>query len=386
MQCQHVKEKLERYLDNELPDLERTTIEEHLENCAVCAEELQALKSIHGVGEIKFVPDPPPEYWRQLSQNIKNRIAELEEKPSKWTFVLNKIQDILWPAKMSYRFVSITATAVVLFLVIRISFFENNKFETPLGILGKDTIKLPDKAAEPFDTENALRSSGDVTQMKETPDETHHATSKMVKSKKSKPSPSLKQLEGKGEPGDPESKEIAGIAALSDEERQSAQDKRASPAVQEKQRMAESFRQVTVIKPAPETQIVKTSQGELPRRPDLGTKTITAAAEEAEASDIALIYNTFLLQARNTDDITEKIDIWEAYLRSNPERPFVRKARYEQAQLYFKLAKEKMTEEQIYQALRFFSDNIELLQTDENQETIQNQIEELKALLTNMKK
>lgn len=385
MQCQHVKKELERYLDNELPDLERTTIEEHLVNCAVCAKELQALKSIHGVGEIKFVPEPPPEYWRQLPQKIKNRIAELEEKPSKWLLVLNKIQDILWPAKTSYRLVSITATAVVLFLIIRISFFENNKFETPLGILGKDTIKLPDKAAEPLETENALRSSEDVTQMKETPDETHYATSKMVKSKKSEASPPLKQLEGKGEPG-PESKEIAGIAALSDEEPQSVQDKRASPAVQEKQRRAESFRQVTVIKPAPETQIVKTSQGELPRRPDLGTKTITAAAEEAEASDNALIYNTFLLQARNTDDITEKIDVWEAYLRSNPERPFVRKARYEQAQLYFKLAKEKMTEEQINQALIFYTNNIELIQTDENRETIQSQIKELKTLLINVRK
>lgn len=385
MQCQHVKKKLERYLDNELPEMERTTVEEHLSKCAVCAEELRALKSIHGAGEMKFVPDPPPQYWGQLLQKINNRIAELEEKPTRWALILNKIQDIIWPAKISYRLVSITATAVVLFLVIRISFLENNKFETPLGPLGKESIKLPDKAEESLEMENAPRPSEDVTQMKKTPKETHYAANKMAKSREREESQSLKQLEGKGGRGT-ESKEIAGIADISDEESQPVKDEMTSLAEQEKQHRTQSFRQATAVKPGPETQIVKTSQRQLPRMPDLETGAITATPEQAEASDSALVYHSFLMQVENTDDIAEKIDIWETYLRSNPERSFVKRARYEQSQLYFKLAKEKMTEEEINRALRFFSDNIELLQTDENRITIQNQIQELKTLLANIKK
>ena len=141
MRCQEVKNKLERYGDNALSGDERKAIEEHLSVCAGCRKELEVLKSIDSVGKIKFYPEPQPEYWKQLTRSVRNRIAGLGDKPSASIFNLKRIRDILWPSRVSYRLVRLTATVVVLFFVIRLSFVNRGKFELPTGLSEKESVK-----------------------------------------------------------------------------------------------------------------------------------------------------------------------------------------------------------------------------------------------------
>lgn len=371
MECQDVKDRLERFIDNELGDREKTEIAEHMTICTNCAREFEILKSIHAVGKMNYIPEPPPEYWNELPKNIRNRISDLPVKPPKSYVIFENLKNILWPGKISYRLVSITATAVVLFFVIRVSFFTDGKFEAPIESIQRDMIQTTEAEGTPQPHEEMDQKKEAVIQPSYTT-----SISKTSKDKEGPTSPNQRRVQH--EPPPVRSKAVAGVATATDRVSKSAQDKIAFRDKQFISQPAESSRIVTAMKSVRETGILEISEEQPPTMPTVQTDVVFAEMEKKEETET---YDMFSVRAKNTKEIPDKIDVWNTYLATNPDQQLLRKVKYEMAQLYYQLAKIKLTEVQIKQSILFFEDNIELLITGDNKNQIEDQLQELKNLL-----
>lgn len=87
MACEHWTEKLDAYVDGELPAAEARTLDEHLRGCASCAAEglrkVQQKRAVQAAGQ-KFTPDPA------FRNRIRRSIAAPRSSPWKrhWLPVL----------------------------------------------------------------------------------------------------------------------------------------------------------------------------------------------------------------------------------------------------------------------------------------------------------
>ncbi len=71
--CADFLERLSRYLDDELPEAERGTIERHLRDCPCCEEVLESLKFTVATCHEKGRPTLP----REVRLRAKARVTEL---------------------------------------------------------------------------------------------------------------------------------------------------------------------------------------------------------------------------------------------------------------------------------------------------------------------
>jgi anti-sigma factor RsiW len=84
MDCGRVREKLSCYLDGVLDEATLEAIEEHLESCTGCKEELEALRSTLGLTAILQDVDPPA----FLSSAIKDAVAKERETAGSCAYYL----------------------------------------------------------------------------------------------------------------------------------------------------------------------------------------------------------------------------------------------------------------------------------------------------------
>ena len=73
------------YVDGEVTDDERLSIEKHLEQCARCAAYVESLRRTLAAVAADKVPEPPPGYWEHFERNVRNRI---EAKRRRFRLVL----------------------------------------------------------------------------------------------------------------------------------------------------------------------------------------------------------------------------------------------------------------------------------------------------------
>ena len=71
--CVDFLERLSRYLDDELPDADRRTIEQHLRDCPCCEEVLESLKFTVTICHEEGRPELPPD----VRQRARARVSEL---------------------------------------------------------------------------------------------------------------------------------------------------------------------------------------------------------------------------------------------------------------------------------------------------------------------
>lgn len=68
-----VKELLSDYLEGELPDEQRDEVKAHLDGCADCRAELEALeRTLSSLSGLRPLP-PPPDFGRKVQQRIRRR-------------------------------------------------------------------------------------------------------------------------------------------------------------------------------------------------------------------------------------------------------------------------------------------------------------------------
>jgi len=142
MNCDHVKNKLERYLDNELSDQEAAAVSAHLANCPRCARELELLTAINGIGRMQSFPDPPQHYWAELHQNIRQKIRRQKRAPSRLAEFRDWLTQHSRQVRFSYRLAGLAATGIILFFIVRLSFFHHGRFEMPKKIDIQDAVPM----------------------------------------------------------------------------------------------------------------------------------------------------------------------------------------------------------------------------------------------------
>lgn len=385
MRCQEVKNRLERHVDDELSGHERKAIEEHLSVCAACRKELEVLKSIDSVGKLKFYPEPQPKYWKQLTRSVRNRIAELADKPSESIIDLKRIRELIWPSRVSYRLVSLTATAVVLFFVIRLSFFHRGKYELPAGLTETKSVRPVEAETEPGEVQDAQHLAESMSGVKKTLKETGERPP-LKEMKISEPSTPTIKSEEKQEPLIDETDKIAGGVVRSDKEAAPAGEGYESREMRPNFITPESIRVVSAEKPVMADKAGIISEDQHVEVAGVRAKSVAVGVVADEAMDEDVTYDLVYRRVENTENISERIQLWETYLRTNPESRFVKRVRYEQAQLYYMLAIQQMTEERINQALKFYRDHIDFITSEENVENVRKQMEELNTLSKKIEK
>ncbi len=72
--CDQYKELLMGYLDNELTDEQNRRLQEHLDQCPQCAEELEQFKRIKVITDEVTLLEPEDRIWQDYWASVYNRI------------------------------------------------------------------------------------------------------------------------------------------------------------------------------------------------------------------------------------------------------------------------------------------------------------------------
>jgi hypothetical protein len=132
MNCEEMKNKLSLLIDNELFDKERKLVEEHISLCSACQKELKILLSINKIAKVETFEERGTDYWKELTGNIMDKIRPTEKPQPFWRGLLDKIEDLIFPGRINYRFVGLAAVTVILIFFVKISFFNQGKFNLPM--------------------------------------------------------------------------------------------------------------------------------------------------------------------------------------------------------------------------------------------------------------
>ena len=110
--CSSVSPLLERYLDREVTDRERTLVETHLVDCVHCRDTLGSMERLGGLLKVPQEAYARDEDFDRIWMKVRTR-TRVEEKPSRWE---NFRTWFVFPALFQKR-VWIPAVAIVLILI-----------------------------------------------------------------------------------------------------------------------------------------------------------------------------------------------------------------------------------------------------------------------------
>ena len=73
MRCRYVKQKLDRYIQGDLPEPMSKRVERHLHKCRDCADTLSRIKTLAGLFEDTSLPPVPAGFSERLMQRAHQR-------------------------------------------------------------------------------------------------------------------------------------------------------------------------------------------------------------------------------------------------------------------------------------------------------------------------
>jgi len=83
MLCKYVKQKLDRYIQGDLPDPVSKKIERHVSSCQECADALSRIRKLEGIFEDSPLPPVPEGFSERLMKRVcqRRRLQESPEPP-----------------------------------------------------------------------------------------------------------------------------------------------------------------------------------------------------------------------------------------------------------------------------------------------------------------
>ncbi|UCD47563.1 MAG: zf-HC2 domain-containing protein [Deltaproteobacteria bacterium] len=112
MDCRETQTLLTAFHDGELPDADRTRVENHLRDCPECG---RLLADLARADEVAGVPDPGPGYWSRFNARVADRIEQEAEDPG--PAVLRPKQG--WMRQQLRFLVPAVAAAALVVVVVR---------------------------------------------------------------------------------------------------------------------------------------------------------------------------------------------------------------------------------------------------------------------------
>lgn len=74
MTCNDYKDLMMGYLDDELSNEQRQTLDKHLSNCKQCQSELESFRTLKAITDDITLTEPEDRMWEQYWGNIYNRL------------------------------------------------------------------------------------------------------------------------------------------------------------------------------------------------------------------------------------------------------------------------------------------------------------------------
>lgn len=74
MTCQHYRDSMMAYLDNELDEEQRRAFESHLASCADCTRDLAEFRRLKQMTDCVAFVEPEDRVWEQYWGNVYNRV------------------------------------------------------------------------------------------------------------------------------------------------------------------------------------------------------------------------------------------------------------------------------------------------------------------------
>ena len=73
MACKKIGDRLMAFVDDEMDAEERARMEEHLETCPSCAEDVRAYEKMREMARQLRLREPPPEFWDEYPRGVVAR-------------------------------------------------------------------------------------------------------------------------------------------------------------------------------------------------------------------------------------------------------------------------------------------------------------------------
>jgi hypothetical protein len=309
-----------------------------------------------------------------LTRDIHQKIARVEKRPVETESRLRKIKRFLWPERIGFRLVGLTATAVIVLLVVQQSL---RTIRQPI-IPGKAKLEALQEIIDKEDT--VPSTSGQAGAGAVVWDE-----------------PLLKTVETEAASEEEKGVPPAPAGALEDRETHAVRRRGipsqvpVTPARQEERArdeslgfaekpvlLEESEQNVLAAEPAIPEGVADISAKERP--PDQTYRALKVTDKHESTSDVD-VFEAYARESDAAQSVLRKIQLWETYLESNPPSPFSENARLILAGLYYEQAKESMKEDDLRRALKFHREQTGRFASEKDNLQIRNQIDDLNALL-----
>jgi len=78
MKCKHIQQKMIEYSEKLLDEKARTQVDEHLQKCSTCAQELNDVKHTLDLLQSVTFPEPPESFWIDFTSSVMSKINKME--------------------------------------------------------------------------------------------------------------------------------------------------------------------------------------------------------------------------------------------------------------------------------------------------------------------
>jgi len=309
-------------------------------------------------------------------------IPKPRKKASRIKSVLDNLQSIIFKGRISYRLAGLIATAVSIFFIIRLSFYSQGKFMLPVEVGVEDAIKRTEKRELPKKPEVKVASQENFSNEKITqkPGIALSTIKDNELSQKSIIKTEPKQRSKEFDQPGIEFEEVINIAKDDVEMppgKTIALGKAPTPiaeaAKSKKQKMSDFSIQPAAVSLDKQESNKSRALTEYSR--DHAGVRIMQQADSTNAKFIEAF-----IDARKENKFFEKQKTWENYINTETDLWHIKAAKYQQALLYYNLAKKTNKKEDIQQALNYYFQNGKLLFSGDKPDSVKKQLDELKTL------
>ncbi len=111
--CEQYKNKLSKYLDNELPEEEYRLLKQHIRSCIGCAMELEQLRDIDHFGKAEVFQDPGKDFWIKQRENIAAKIEGTVRRTVRNQHKIRFLHSTLFKSTKARIAISVSAAAAL---------------------------------------------------------------------------------------------------------------------------------------------------------------------------------------------------------------------------------------------------------------------------------
>lgn len=119
MQCNEVKERTVPYLELDLDASLVRDITVHIEGCAECRAEMEAIRQVLVRLKVRAVPDPGGQFWREFPEGVRRQLAQAHggvvpmNRPAKRRLWLGNLKPA-WPLALAASVVLLVGVWLVI--------------------------------------------------------------------------------------------------------------------------------------------------------------------------------------------------------------------------------------------------------------------------------